>query len=244
MDTLSPLRCISSMATRQWLATLCERWARDGDGQLIELESVGGVDAAGRIAAGEAFDVAVLASDALDRLAASGHVGPMTELAVSDVAIAAPAGTAPPVATIDQLQQTLRASRAIGYSTGPSGKALLALLARWELLDALQARLVQAPPGVPVGELLARGTVDLGFQQQSELIHCPGIALLGPMPPGAEIPTRFDGAPCHAGAQAPRAAAFIAWLASAACADVIRGEGMTPATAPTSSRPLLPESAP
>ena len=236
-----PLRCISSMATRQWLAALCERWTRDGGG-AVELESVGGVDAANRIAAGEDFDVAVLAADALDRLAAAGHVGPLTGLAVSQVAIAAPAGLAPPVATVAELRRTLGACRAIGYSTGPSGKALLALLARWDLLDALRERLVQAPPGVPVGELLARGTVDLGFPQHSELIHCQGIALLGPMPPGAEIPTLFAGATCQASARASRAAALVAYLAGASGADVIRAEGMEPAlAAPPAPRPILPD---
>ncbi|RYF04364.1 MAG: ABC transporter substrate-binding protein [Oxalobacteraceae bacterium] len=230
-----PLRCISSMATRQWLAALCERWTRDGGG-AVELESVGGVDAANRIAAGEDFDVAVLAADALDRLAAAGHVGPLTGLAVSQVAIAAPAGLAPPVATVAELRRTLGACRAIGYSTGPSGKALLALLARWDLLDALRERLVQAPPGVPVGELLARGTVDLGFQQHSELIHCQGVALLGLMPPGAAISTLFAGALCHVGKQAPKAVALIAYLASPSCADVIRSDGMVPVdTAPVFS---------
>lgn len=235
MDTSPSLRCISSMATRQWLATLCEQWTRDS-GMAVDLESLGGIDATSRIAAGESFDVAVLASDALDRLTASGHVGPMTGLAVSEVAIAAPVGTAPPIATVAELQLTLSTCRAIGYSTGPSGKALLAMLAHWGMLDALQARLVQAPPGVPVGELIARGTVDLGFQQHSELIHCQGIALLGLMPPGAAISTLFAGAPCHAGEQAPQATAFIAYLASPSCADVIRSDGMVPAgTGPVSS---------
>jgi molybdate transport system substrate-binding protein len=224
------LKCISSMATRPLLQALRARWT-DRGGQAVRLESVGGVDAARRIDAGEAFDVAVLAADALQTLAASGRVGAVVPIAVSGVAIAARAGTAPRVATVAQLQETLRASRAVGYSTGPSGKALLALLSRWGMLRSLQDRLVQAPPGVPVGELLARGAVDLGFQQRSELVHQPGIALLGPMPPGSEIVTAFSAAPCTAGALSAQAGAFIAHLASASCADAIRREGMEPAGA-------------
>lgn len=224
------LKCISSMATRQLLAVLSERWTAIS-GQPVQLESVGGVDAARRIGAGEVFDVAVLAADAMENLAAAGRVGPVSAVAVSDVAIAATAGTCPPTADIAQLLQSLHSARAIGYSTGPSGKALLAMLARWGILAALQPKLVLAPPGVAVGELIARGTVELGFQQRSELIHCPGIVLLGPMPPGAEICTVFSAAACVAGRQAEPAAVFIDYLCSPACADAIRIEGMEPAAA-------------
>lgn len=227
---MATLTCISSMATRQLLQVLCARWG-DLSGQRVQLESVGGVDAARRIEAGEPFALAVLASDALQKLAASGHIGRITPIAVSDVAIAARAGTAPPVATRAQLLETLQQSRAIGYSTGPSGKALLARLAHWGVLDSLQARLVQAPPGVAVGDLIAQGAVDLGFQQHSELIHCQNIALLGPMPVGDEISTVFAAAPCTAGTQAEQSAEFIAYLCSAHAAEVIRREGMAPAAA-------------
>ena len=228
MTPLPPLKCISSMATRQLLGALCRQWTEES-GQTVALESVGGVDAARRIAAGEHFDVAVLASDALDELLESGRVGRITSIALSGVAVAARSGTAPPISTVALLLETLRSSRAIGYSTGPSGKALLAMLAQWGVLDSLQSRLVQAPPGVPVGALIAQGTVDLGFQQHSELIHCEGIALLGPMPPGAEISTFFAAAPCVAGRQ-QQAEAFIAYLASASCVPTIRAEGMQPTT--------------
>lgn len=219
------------MATRQLLGTLCRQWTAES-GQAVELESVGGVDAARRIDGGECFDVVVLSSDALDKLTSSGRIGRITALAVSGVAVAASLGTEPRIATVAELLGMLRSSRAIGYSTGPSGQALLAMLKTWNAFESLQSRLVQAPSGVPVGELIAQGTVDLGFQQHSELIHCQGIALLGPMPPGAEISTTFAAAPCLSGDETAQADAFIAYLASAACAHAIRTEGMQPASQP------------
>ena len=59
------------------------------------------------------------------------------------------------------------AAASIGYSTGPSGIALKRLFERWGIADEIEQRLVQAPPGVPVGTLVARGEVELGFQQLS-----------------------------------------------------------------------------
>ena len=61
--TTPALRGISSMATRQVLADLVAGFAQQ-TGLQAAIESVGGVDAAKRVAAGEAFDVVILASDA------------------------------------------------------------------------------------------------------------------------------------------------------------------------------------
>ena len=69
------IRGISSMATRQVLAELVSGFAQQS-GTQAAIESVGGVDAAKRVAAGEAFDVVILASDAIDKLLAAGHLLP------------------------------------------------------------------------------------------------------------------------------------------------------------------------
>ena len=69
----TPLQGISSMATRQVLAELVAAYAQQS-ADPVHIESVGGVDAARRVQAGEAFDVVILASDAIDKLAASGLV--------------------------------------------------------------------------------------------------------------------------------------------------------------------------
>ena len=65
----TPLQGISSMATRQVLAELVAAYAQQS-ADPVHIESLGGVDAARRVQAGEAFDVVILASDAIDKLAA------------------------------------------------------------------------------------------------------------------------------------------------------------------------------
>ena len=59
------------MATRQVLAELTQAFAQQS-GIPVDIESVGGVDAAKRVQAGEAFDVVILGSDAIDKLIAAG----------------------------------------------------------------------------------------------------------------------------------------------------------------------------
>jgi len=222
---------ISSMATRLLLADLAA--ARHGQGGAeVVFESVGGVDAARRVASGEAFDLVVLAADAIDKLLASGHAvaGSRTDLVHSAVAVAVRAGaTRPDIGSEAALRQALLAAHSIGYSTGPSGVALLDLFERWGLADTLREHTVQAPPGVPVGALVARGEVELGFQQRSELMHLQGIELLGEMPAGAQILTTFSAALCTASSQPGAARELLAFLRSSDTADLKRRHGFEPA---------------
>ena len=224
---------ISSMATRQVLADLADAW-RLRSGVEVAFEATGGVDAAKRVQSGEAFDVVALAAEAIDQLIATGRVvaGSRTDLVRSEVAIAVRAGAPrPDTASEDALRRAVLAARAIGYSTGPSGAALTRLFGRWGIAESVRERLVQAPPGVPVGRLLARGEVELGFQQQSELIHEDGIDVLGTMPPGLEIVTTFSAGVCAASTQPEAARAFLDFMRSPATAEAKRRHGLEPALA-------------
>lgn len=219
------------MATRQLLAELVTAFEQRS-GMAAAIESVGGVDAAQRVRAGEAFDVVVLASDALHKLVAADQVvaGSVVDLVHSGVAVAVKAGAPQPdIASEDAVRQAVLAARTISYSTGPSGVALAALFERWGIADAVRERIVQAPPGVPVGTLVARGEVELGFQQLSELLHVQGIAVLGPLPPEIQITTTFSAGVCANAAQPEAARALIAFMASSEAADAKRRQGMDPA---------------
>jgi molybdate transport system substrate-binding protein len=212
------------------LGELARAWEQRS-GASVAIESVGGVDAAKRVAAGEPFDVVFLASDAIDKLVASGHAvaGSRVDLVDSGVAVAVAAGGArPDISSEAALRRAVLAAPSVGYSTGPSGTALLKLFDRWGIAQELQGRLVQAPPGIPVGTLVARGDVALGFQQRSELIHVEGIDVLGAMPAPVEINTTFSGAVCTASKQAAAVRELLAFMASPEADEAKRRNGMEP----------------
>jgi molybdate transport system substrate-binding protein len=225
------IRGISSMAMRRVLIELGEAYEQQS-GKKVALVSVGGVDAARRVDSGEAFDFVVLAADAIERLAAGGRVDPAsrTDLARSDIAIAIAAGAArPDVSNESAVIEAILHARSIGYSTGPSGAHLVRLFERWGIADAIAPRVVQAPPGVPVGTLVARGDVELGFQQLSELMHLPGIDVIGHLPPEIQAATIFSAAVCNTSRCPAASAAFLAFLASPEADAAKRGHGMEPA---------------
>lgn len=225
------VRGISSMATRQVLAELVQGYAQQGGGE-VAIESVGGVDAAKRVQAGEAFDVVILASDAIDKLMAAGHLQPGSKVdwVHSGVAVAVPAGAPlPDLSSEDTVRKAVLTAPSISLSTGPSGVALAKLFERWGIADEIAPRMVQAPPGVPVGSLVAQGQVALGFQQLSELLHVPGIQIAGPLPPAIQITTTFSAGISVLSQQADAARALLAYLASPAAAEAKQKQGMTPA---------------
>ncbi len=228
-----PIRGISSMATRQVLAELAAAYA-DATGQPVDIESVGGVDAERRIAAGEAFDLVVLASAAIGRLAAAGSVLPASrvDLVRSETVAAVRRGAPQPdISSEVALRRAVHEARSIGYSTGPSGVALAALFERWGMADECRAKLVVPPPGVAVGTLVASGEVALGFQQLAELIHVDGIELLGPLPAAVAIVTIFSGAVAEAGRRPREVEALLAYMAAPEAAAIKRKYGMAPVIA-------------
>jgi molybdate transport system substrate-binding protein len=179
-----------------------------------------------------AFDVVVLASDAIDKLAAGGWVvaGSKVDLVHSGVAVAVQAGAPrPDIGSEDALRRAVLAAPTIGYSTGPSGVALVRLFERWGIADEVGPRTVQAPPGVPVGTLVARGDVALGFQQLSELMHLEGIAVIGSLPAAVQITTTFSAGICAASQHGEAVRRMLAFMASPEAAQAKRRHGMEPA---------------
>lgn len=227
----SKLHGLSSMATRLLLVELCRVW-REAHGlgrDRVEFVSIGGVEAARRVRAGEPADLVVLAGDVIDALIDEGLLlkASRRELALSAVAVAVPAGTPlPDIASAQALRETLLAAPRIGYSTGPSGQALLRLFEQWQLSEVLGPRLVLAQPGVPVGRLLAEGRVEIGFQQLSELQGMDGVAVVGVMPPGLEIVTSFVGAVSVHSSQPQAAQRLLDFMAAPATATLKQRYGM------------------
>jgi molybdate transport system substrate-binding protein len=222
---------LSSMATRQILNDLAGLYEQRTGTQVV-IRSMGGVEVARVVRAGEPADVIILAAKAIEQLEAEGHVVPESRVgfARSGMAIATPRGAQrPDIGDEAAVKHAILNARGICYSTGPSGNHLIQLIERWGIAGSVVDRLIQAPPGVPVGTMLADGKADLGFQQLSELLHVPGIEVVGPLPPGIQSVTVFAAGVSKVSYRANQARALIAYLTSPEAEAAKRQHGMEPA---------------
>jgi molybdate transport system substrate-binding protein len=216
------------MAIRHILADLASDYeARHGT--RVEIRSMGGVEAAKSLRAGETTYVVVLASKVMATLETQGHLakGETKDFARSEIGIAVRKGSAlPSVASEQAVKQAMLDGRKICYSTGPSGDHLKTLCEKWGVAPE---RVLIAPPGVPVAALVANGDADLGFQQLSELIGQPGIEVVGPLPWEIQAMTVFSAGISIASRDPEGTRAFVAYLASVETEDAKRRHGMEPA---------------
>jgi len=215
------------MATRRLLGEMIAQFEKTSP-HRVALESVGGLDAAKRVRAGEPLDVVVLAREVIDDLIGAARIveGSRVDVAVSAIGVAVRSGTPhPDISSADGVRAAVLAARRIGYSTGPSGQYLAKLFASWDPDGRLEDRITVAPVGVPVGNLVARGDIDLAFQQLSEL-GGDGIDVVGQLPPDIQMMTTFSGGVARASAQPDAARALLAFMASPALTPIKREHGM------------------
>jgi len=184
-----------------------------------------------RISGGEVVDIVIIAAPNIDNLISGGKLvkGSRTDFARSGIGIAVRTGLPKPdVSSADAVKRAVLAANSVAYSSGPSGFYLGDLFQKMGIADQIKGKVLQPPSGVQVGELVARGEADLGFQQISELLHVPGIDYLGPLPVGIQKITVFS-AGLHTAAPTPDAAkALMKFLTSPEAAPIIRRTGMEP----------------
>ena len=188
-----------------------------------------------RLARGEAADVVILDGGATGELGKRGLVraDSKTVLARSLIGMVVRAGAAKPdIGSIEALRSTLLAAKSIAYSDSGSGTYLSTkLFSKLGVADeiAAKSRKVRGPPsGEPVAGVVARGEAEIGFQQVAELIHVPGVSLVGTLPAEVQPNFSFAGTLTSTVRQPEAASALIRFLASSEAAPVIAKAGLMP----------------
>jgi molybdate transport system substrate-binding protein len=188
-----------------------------------------------RLARGEVADVVIMAGAAADELASQGVVraGSKVELALSQIGMVVRAGAeTPAISTVEAFRSTLLAVESIGHSDSASGTYLSTVLfAELGIEDQVsgKSRAVRGPPsGEPVAAVVARGEVEIGFQQVSELIHVPGVTFVGAIPAELQPGTTFAGAITSAAQEPEAALALLRFLASPEWDSTLVEAGLTP----------------
>jgi len=186
-----------------------------------------------RLERGEPIDVVIMVADSLDELVSRGRAGSATLLARSRIGMAVQAGAAKPdISTVEALRATLLAARSIAYSDSASGVFLSTVLFRRLGIEEQVRGKSTMVPAEPVGQVVARGDAQIGFQQISELLPVKGIEIVGPLPDDAQQVTAFSAGIVAGSAHQDAARALVDYLSSSSAAAIIRGTGLDPAREP------------
>ena len=186
------------------------------------------VEVTQRLKDGDVVDLTIMASAVVDELISLGRFAQRFDLARSGVAVAVRKGAPKPdISSAEALKKALLAAKSVAYSTGPSGVYMAGLIEKWGIAPQVTPK-ATVVTGVPSGGLVARGEVELCFQQMSELLPVEGIDIVGPLPAEIQKTTIFVIGLCAKAPQPAAARELVDFLRSKEAQPVIRKWGMEP----------------
>jgi molybdate transport system substrate-binding protein len=184
-----------------------------------------------RLERGEPADVLIMVGYALDDLARKGKAiaDSKVDLVKSPIGVAVKSGTPKPdISTPDALKRALLAVKTIAYSDSASGVYVSTeMFGKLGIADEMKDK-ARKIPATPVGEIVARGDAEIGFQQMSELKPVEGIDIVGPLPDELQKITVFSASLASASKEPDAGKALIKFLASPAARAELIKSGMDP----------------
>jgi molybdate transport system substrate-binding protein len=184
-----------------------------------------------RLERGEPADVLIMVGYALGDLVKQGKVvaDSRVDLVKSPIGIAVKSGAPKPdISSVDAVKRALLATKSIAYSDSASGVYVSTeMFEKLGIADAMKDK-ARKIPATPVGEIVARGDAEIGFQQISEMLPVSGIDIVGQLPPELQKITVFSAGIASVSKEPDAGRALIKFLASPAASAVIIKSGMEP----------------
>jgi molybdate transport system substrate-binding protein len=184
-----------------------------------------------RLERGEPADVLIMVGYALKDLTDKGKVmpGSSVDLVKSPIGIAVKSGMPKPdISTADAVKRALLAAKTIAYSDSASGVYVSTeMFQKLGIAEEMKDK-ARKIPATPVGEIVAHGEAEIGFQQISELKAVAGVDIVGPLPDELQRITVFSAGIATVSKEPEAGRALIKFLASSAAREAIIKSGMDP----------------
>ena len=230
LSNAAEINVLSTQATEEAYRELVPQFEK-ATGHKVTIIFSGTLDVQKRLAAGESYDMIIMAGPAIDAQIKAGKVvaGSRVDIAKSGVAAGVPkGGPKPDISTTEALKKTVLAAKSIGYSTGPSGVYIISLFEKLGVADQVKDKLKQTPTGMFVGTIIANREVEIGFQQVSELADFPGVDYVGPLPAEVQQTTVFSSGIIVGAKEAEAAGALVKFLTTSEAGAAFKKRGMEP----------------
>ena len=184
-----------------------------------------------RLERGEPADVLIMVGYALGDLITKGKViaDSRVDLVKSPIGVAVKAGAArPDLSSAEALRRALLAAKSVAYSDSASGVYVSTEMFKKLGIEEEMKTKAKMIPATPVGEIVAKGEAEIGFQQISELKPVAGIDIVGPVPDDLQKITIFSAGIATVAKEPEAGKTLIRFLGSAAAHDTIVGSGLDP----------------
>jgi molybdate transport system substrate-binding protein len=184
----------------------------------------------------EPVDVLIMVGAALDDRLGDGKfiAASRADLAQSGIGVGVRKGAPrPDISSPAALKQALLNAKTIGHSEGASGTYIAGTLFKKLGISEQVASKVRVVHGKElVGDVIARGEVELGLQQISELMVVPGVEYVGPLPAELQKTSLISAVAAADASQAAAAKEFLLFLASPAASTMFAQSGLIPVKPP------------
>ena len=184
-----------------------------------------------RLERGEPADVLIMVGYALGDLIKNGKVvaDSRVDLVKSPIGVAVKAGAPrPDISSADALKRALLAAKTIAYSDSASGVYVSTEMFKKLGIEEEMKDKARKIPATPVGEIVAKGEAEIGFQQISELKPVAGIDIVGAVPDDLQKITIYSAGIATVAKEPEAGKALITFLGSAAAHDTIVNSGLDP----------------
>jgi molybdate transport system substrate-binding protein len=201
-------------------------------GHKVTIESGAAGAMANRIQKGEVVDLGIVTTALIEGLVNQGKVVAGTQAIVASVGmgISARKGAAKvDIGSMDTFKRTLLAAKSIGHTDPASGasSAIYAakLLAGLDIAAELRPKTKVFASNALLHEAVAKGDVELGFGQKTEILADASIEFVGPLPAPVQNISQFSAGVLTSAKEPDAAKTFINFLTSSAAAAVMRARG-------------------
>ena len=202
-------------------------------GHKVRIDSDGAIGAmAKRVERGDAADVLIVSPAQLAGLEKQGKIEAATkrDVARTGVGLFVRKGAAKPdIGSVDAFKQTMLRAQSIGYNDPAAGAPvslyLIELFKRLGIAAEMQSKTMVFKQRTERFAAVARGEVEIGFNQVAEILSVPDVDLVGPLPTAIQRYTVFSAGVVSGSRHKDAAAAFVDFISSPDARGVMRAKG-------------------
>ena len=226
------IKILAGSAIETAMAVLIPQFEQSS-GHKVAFDFNGAIGAmADRVHKGEAADVVIVSGPQIDSLEKQGKVvlGSRADIAKVGVGLFVRKGAPKPdIGSVEAFKRAMLAARSIGWNDPAAGAPvsiyMIGVLERLGIADAMQPKTVAFKQRSERFEAVARGDVEIGFNQISEIIAAPGVDLLGPLPGPIQNYTLFAGGIVATSKEQDAAKALLRFISSPAAQATWKAKG-------------------